>query len=188
MVGSDFLMQIGKDQIKAAWQSINQPSNQTWQLSIMAPSSPRNSHCPNWDCLSFPKTRGKKTLRGRLFFFSSRRMKEVMRLDQNAHKAPRSAYWQVWGNKNQRYTRNEFKWKVLSCKREAKLSGSIPYELQHSNVIFRLFIRFGEEVGDSVYELSQQWPKVPRRILRQSRSHEVETEMQRMESQPYKTT
>lgn len=42
MVGSDFLMQIGKDQIKAAWQPINQPSNQTWQLSIMTLSSPQN--------------------------------------------------------------------------------------------------------------------------------------------------
>lgn len=72
MVGSDFLMQIGKDQIKAAWQPINQPSNQTWQLSIMAPSSPRNPIvCTQlvYLILKWRKKKKKNPLRGRFLFF-----------------------------------------------------------------------------------------------------------------------
>ena len=68
MVGSDFLMQIGKDQIKAAWQPINQPSNQTWQLSIMAPSSPRNSIVRPQIVYLIPR-KEKKAPEVELFFF-----------------------------------------------------------------------------------------------------------------------
>lgn len=74
----------------------------------------------------------------------------------------------------------------LSCKQEAKLSGSICIRVvaqKRITLCLKLFIRFEKKVGDSLYELSQQWPKVPGRIVRQSKSHKVETEMQWLESE-----
>jgi len=64
--GSGFLMQIGKEQIKAAWQPINQPSNQTWQLSIVGSSSPRLPLCLCSNCLRFPRNVSMRGRPGRL--------------------------------------------------------------------------------------------------------------------------
>lgn len=95
MVGSDFLMQIGKDQIKAAWQPINQPSNQTWQLSIMAPSSPRNPIVCSQIVYLIPR-KEKKSSKGRDFFSLPLEQRSYA-LGSNTYKALVSPLWHASG-------------------------------------------------------------------------------------------
>lgn len=146
MVGSDFLMQIGKDQIKAAWQPINQPSNQTWQLSIMAPSSPRNPIVCSQIVYLIPR-KEKKSSEVELFF---RLCKEVMRSDQMRTKPLCPPLWDVRLGRSPLWKHCLFLESLLSESKRRWHLGSVNYQG------FNLWIIGSESLQQPTHPMGRQ--------------------------------